>query len=69
MACRLVMLLRFNQGKHLMFFVDEPFVSEFFKKTVKDNAVPVVDTETAKTLDLYPSTKLISENEAVEVAH
>ncbi len=51
-----------------MFFVDEPFVSEFFKKTVKDNAIPVVDTEIAKTLDLYPGTKAISENEAIEIA-
>jgi len=51
-----------------MFFVDEPYVSDFFKKTVKDNAIPVVDTETAKTLDLYPGTKLISENEAIEIA-
>jgi len=24
-----------------MFFVDEPYVSEFFKRTVKDNAIPV----------------------------
>jgi len=51
-----------------MFFVDEPFVSEFFKKTVKDNAIPVVDTEIAKTLDLYPGTKPISEDEAIEFA-
>jgi len=51
-----------------MFFVDEPFVSEFFKKTVKDNAVPVVDTAIAKTLNLYPGTKLINENEAIEFA-
>ena len=49
-----------------MFFVDEPYVSEFFKRTVKDNAIPVVGTETAKNLNLYPGTNFISENEAIE---
>ena len=51
-----------------MFFADEPYVSEFFKKTVKDNAIPVVSTEAAKALGLYPGTKLISEDEAIEIA-
>lgn len=50
-----------------MFFVDEPYVSEFFKRTVKDNAIPVVGTETAKNLSLYPGTNFISENEAIEI--
>ena len=54
-------------GEHLMFFVDEPYVSEFFKRTVKDNAIPVVGTETAKNLDLYPGTNFISENEVIEL--
>lgn len=51
-----------------MFFVDEPYVSEFLKKTVKDNAIPVVGTEIAKNLGLYPGTKFISEDEAIELA-
>ena len=51
-----------------MFFVDEPYVSDFFKKTVKDNAIPVVSTEIAKNLGLYPGTKFISEDEAIELA-
>jgi len=50
-----------------MFFVDEPYVSEFFKRTVKDNAIPVVGTDTAKNLSLYPGTNFISENEAIEL--
>ena len=50
-----------------MFFVDEPYVSEFFKRTVKDNAIPVVGTETAKNLSLYPGTNFISENKAIEI--
>jgi len=33
-----------------MFFVDEPYVSEFFKRTVRDNTIPVVGTEIAKHL-------------------
>ena len=51
-----------------MFFVDEPYVSEFLKKTVKDNAIPVVGTKIAKNLGLYPGTKFISEDEAIELA-
>ncbi len=51
-----------------MFFVDKPYVSEFFKITVKDNAIPVVGTEIAKKLGLYSGTKVISEDEAIEIA-
>ena len=51
-----------------MFFVDKPYVSDFFKKTVRDNAIPVVGTEIAKELDLYQGTKIISEAEAVKIA-
>lgn len=52
----------------MMFFVDEPYVSEFFKMTVKDNVIPVVGTEIAKKLGLYSGTKIISEDDAVEIA-
>jgi len=51
-----------------MFFVDKPYVSEFFKMTVKDNVIPVVGTEIAKKLGLYSGTKVISEDEAIEIA-
>ncbi len=51
-----------------MFFADEPYVSDFFKLTVRDNAIPVVDTEVARSLDLYQGTRLIGEDEAVELA-
>lgn len=51
-----------------MFFVDKPYVSEFFKMTVRDNAIPVVGTEIAKKLGLYSGTKVISEDEAIEIA-
>ena len=51
-----------------MFFVDEPYVSDFLKTTVKDNTIPVVATEIAKTLGLYRGTTFISEDEAIELA-
>jgi len=49
-----------------MFFVDKPYVSDFFKMTVRDNAIPVVGTDIAKKLGLYSGTKVISENRAIE---
>jgi carbamoylphosphate synthase large subunit len=51
-----------------LFFVDKPYVSDFFKKTVRDNAIPVVGTEITKELDLYQGTIIISEAEAVKIA-
>ena len=50
-----------------MFFVDKPYVSDFFKKTVRDNGIPVVATELSKQLDLYDATQLISESRAIEM--
>ncbi len=51
-----------------MFFVDQPYVSEFFKRTVKENGIPIVGTEIAKKLDLYNGTKIIGEDEAIGIA-
>ncbi|MBW2630706.1 MAG: ATP-grasp domain-containing protein [Deltaproteobacteria bacterium] len=51
-----------------MFFADKPYVSEIFKMTVRDNAIPVVGTDITKELGLYSGTKVISENRAVEMA-
>ena len=48
-----------------MFFVDKPFVSDFFKKTVLDHAIPVVDTEVSRSIGMYPGTKIITETEAI----
>lgn len=50
-----------------MFFVDNPYVSDFFKKTVRDNNIPVVGTEAAKRLGLYDGTTVISEASAIEM--
>ena len=48
-----------------MFFVDEPYVSDFFKKTVQENHLPVVNTEQAKKFALLPGTNWISEEQAI----
>ncbi|HMA76501.1 MAG TPA: ATP-grasp domain-containing protein [Candidatus Krumholzibacteriaceae bacterium] len=50
-----------------MFFADKPYISEFFRTTVRDNPIPVVNTDMAKKLGLYRGTNLVSEEEAVEI--
>lgn len=52
-----------------MFFVDEPYISSFLKRTLLDNAIPVVATDPAKKLELLPGTNWISEAQAVDLAH
>jgi len=52
-----------------MFFADKPYISDFFKQTVRDNNIPVVGTEIAEKLGLYSGTNIISEEVAVEMAH
>ncbi|MCB9144136.1 MAG: ATP-grasp domain-containing protein [Anaerolineales bacterium] len=51
-----------------MFFADKPYISDFFKQTVRDNHIPVVGTEIAETLGLYSGTNIISEQAAIELA-
>jgi hypothetical protein len=51
-----------------MFFVDEPYISNFFKQTIRDNQIPVVNTDAAKKLNLLPGTKLYSEDQAIKIA-
>ncbi len=50
-----------------MFLVDGPYVSDFFKKTVRDHKIPVVGTPIVKSLNLYDGTNIISEDKAVEL--
>jgi carbamoylphosphate synthase large subunit len=50
-----------------MFFVDEPYVSEFFKKTLKDHEIPVVGTSIAGKLGLQRGTSVITEAEAIKM--
>ena len=49
-----------------MFFVDKPFVSNFFKETIRDHGIPVVGTEISREMGLLPGTKIISESEAIQ---
>ncbi len=49
-----------------MFFADKPYVSDFFRTSVRDNGIPVVDTDTAKEMGLHEGTRRISEDEAIE---
>ena len=51
-----------------MFFIDKPYLSDFFKKTVRDHAIPVVDTAASREMGLLPGTLLMSEAEAIERA-
>lgn len=51
-----------------MFFIDKPYVSDFFKKTVRDNGIPVVGTVVADKSGLYSGTKIISEEKAIAMA-
>ena len=50
-----------------MFFVDKPYISDFFKQTVRDEGIPVVGTEIAQKLGLYTGTKILTEDAAVEM--
>jgi len=50
-----------------MFFVDKPYISAFFKQTVRDEGIPVVGTEIAQKMGLYAGTKILSEEAAVEL--
>ncbi len=50
-----------------MFFVDKPYISDFFKTTVTDNAIPIVGTDIATELDLHKGTNIVSEAKAIEM--
>ncbi len=51
-----------------MFFVDAPYVSPFFKTTVRDHGIPVVGTPAARRIGLLPGTRVLAEDEAVAAA-
>jgi hypothetical protein len=51
----------------MLFFVDEPYVSDFLKSTLRDYGFPVVNTEAAQKLALLPETNLVSEAEAIKI--
>ncbi|MBM9520662.1 ATP-grasp domain-containing protein [Desulforhopalus vacuolatus] len=47
-----------------MFLLDKPYVSDFLKRTIKENAIPVVDTIESRELGLLKGTNIISEETA-----
>jgi len=47
-----------------MFFVDKPYLSDFFKETLVRHQIPVVDTARAREMDLLPETLMISPEDA-----
>lgn len=49
-----------------MFFVDKPYLSDFLKETLRDHAIPVVDTPQSRMMGLLPGTLLVSEADAIE---
>ncbi len=49
-----------------MFLIDKPYVSEFFKATVKEFKIPIVDTKSAKQFTLYEGTGIVNEGKAIE---
>lgn len=51
-----------------MFLVDKPYLSDFFKQTVEDNAIPIVGTEIAKQLGLFGNSNIVSETSTIEMA-
>jgi len=52
-----------------MFLVDQPYVSDFLKETLRDHALPVVDTGAARSLALLPGTSMVSEDRAHALMH
>jgi hypothetical protein len=52
-----------------MFFVDAPYISEFFKRTVVENHIPVVNTPQAQQMGMLVGTTWVSEAQAVEMTH
>lgn len=49
-----------------MFFVEKPFISDFFKQTVRDHQIPVVDTPISRQLELLEGTLTIPESEVIQ---
>lgn len=50
-----------------MFLIDQPYVSEFLKKTLKEFNIPVVRTDAVKSFGLDEDTCLVSEEEAIKL--
>ena len=53
--------------KLTMLFVYKPYISEFFKATIRDHNIPVVGTDIAQKMNLYSGTNIITEEQAIEI--
>jgi hypothetical protein len=51
-----------------MFFADKPYISDFFKSTVKENGIPIVDTEIIKELNFYDGTQILNKSDIINIA-
>lgn len=50
-----------------MFLIDQPYVSEFLKKTLKEFNIPVVNTDAARYFDLDEDSHLVPEDDAIKL--
>ena len=50
-----------------MFFVDKPYISDFLKKTVYFNQIPIVATKEATQLGLADGTTMVDETSAIKM--
>ncbi len=48
-----------------MFLLDQPYISDFFRRTLKEHRIPVIATPAALQMDLLPGTNLVDPAEAV----
>jgi hypothetical protein len=51
-----------------MIFIDKPFVSDFLRKTIKENGFPVVKTEIAEKLGFNNGLNILDEEKAIQQA-
>lgn len=48
-----------------MFLLDKPYVSDFLKKTIQENSIPVIDTKESQEFELLAGTNLINKETAI----
>jgi hypothetical protein len=50
-----------------LFLVDKPYISDFFKTSVRDHAIPIIGTAMAEEMGLLPGTEIIPEKDALQI--
>ncbi len=51
-----------------MFFADKPYISDFFRTTVRENKIPIVNTDVTDEMNLFKETIIIDKKKAMEIA-